>query len=590
VQSSGANKETVEKKYALLTPQKLPRRENLIEILPTIENPATDSRLHNIFNNRPSTFEPMALDFETKGSPTEPGSTVVGVGLADSRGSWYVDLRDSHPSTYKWIIDTLAAKHVPLIAHNVYFDAMWIVRDHKLWLNWKACTYALYKLLATEGWPGQRWGLKDAQIDLLGWETTNEAELDDWLIANGYGDEYTDKKTGQLKKRPDKGEMWRAPAPILGKYCALDADSTYLFFKEILEPVLKRFKALNIYSTVWYPKYERILIEQTLSGICIDRDRLHAHSQQNLLDLEVASKEIYSSTLLRPHLDRFNLEVLAELQKAEPPRYLKTKERPPEPPKFTKGGIPSRAWEKWRDNEGKYVPVVSKNWLTWQEKYKAALNEEHFNFNSYPQKKRLFYEMLFPNSKTSQVTRDRGDRQEVEDVFRLVTPEREVLLPLTKSGGVPVDRKALKQMDAVGRLFLTYNDLIKEQQFIEALLENSVGGVLHPQFRVPGTLTGRLAGGGGKRKGKKGFNIQQVPKSPGFLRCFIPRPGHTFVDCDHTALEQVVLAELSRDETLLKLYGPNATNKYSLDRVTHELSERGIKWEIVGEELVVYED
>jgi len=68
---------------------------------------------------------------------------------------------------------------------------------------------------------------------------------------------------------------------------------------------------------------------------------------------------------------------------------------------------------------------------------------------------------------------------------------------------------------------------------------------------VPGTLTQRLAGTGG-------INAQQTPVSEGYRRCWKPREGHVFIDTDFSSLEQIVLAELSQDPTLMKLYGPNA--------------------------------
>lgn len=557
--------EIVEKKYALLKPVQALKRLDRITICPPIIDPTTDAFLKDIFDNRPSTFEPLALDFETRGLPLQPGSAVIGIGLADSRGSWFIDLRDSHPDTYKYIIDELNTRRIPLLAHNVNFDAMWIVRDHGVWLNWKACTYATLKLTSTEGWPGQKWGLKDAQVDLLGWTDSNELELDTWLVDNGHGSRETDGKTGKVKLKPDKASMWRAPKDILGKYCALDADSTYQLYTEVLLPVLRKYKALNIYATVMYPQYERILIEQTLSGIKIDRQRLLDYSRDNARELEQSVRDIYNHPTLRPHFTNINNATLKELKDSEPAKYLKVKERPPMPPQLTKAGTISKTWQNWIANAHKYEQnIISKNWEKWQQRYNEALHKEHFNFNSYTQKKHLFYELLYPTSHLTRLYRKQGDRTVAEEVFRLITPDRNVCLPLTKSGGTPVDRKALRQMGDVGAAFLRYNDLQKEQQFIEALIENSQSGRLYPQFRVPGTLTGRLSGGGMKYKlpsgeMSKGFNIQQIPKSPGFLRCFVPDEGKVFVDCDHTALEQVVLAELSRDPALLKLYGPDAS-------------------------------
>ena len=53
--------------------------------------------------------------------------------------------------------------------------------------------------------------------------------------------------------------------------------------------------------------------------------------------------------------------------------------------------------------------------------------------------------------------------------------------------------------------------------------------------------------------------MQILPKTPGFLESFRPRPGHKLVDIDVSALEPVVLTELSRDRGLLSVYGPEAS-------------------------------
>ena len=54
------------------------------------------------------------------------------------------------------------------------------------------------------------------------------------------------------------------------------------------------------------------------------------------------------------------------------------------------------------------------------------------------------------------------------------------------------------------------------------------------------------------------ISIHQLPKSPGYLKCWGPRPGNVWIDFDVASLEQVVLAELSEDPALMKLYGPEA--------------------------------
>jgi DNA polymerase I-like protein with 3'-5' exonuclease and polymerase domains len=127
----------------------------------------------------------------------------------------------------------------------------------------------------------------------------------------------------------------------------------------------------------------------------------------------------------------------------------------------------------------------------------------------------------------------------------------------TDSGNPATNNKALVCMRTEwATLLIEYRDAVKEESYVSKCLESLIQGedgewYLHPQFKVPGTITCRLSGSGG-------VNLQQIPKTVGYLSCWVPTEGKVWVDCDHTALEQVVLAELSRDEGLEYLYGPNA--------------------------------
>lgn len=54
------------------------------------------------------------------------------------------------------------------------------------------------------------------------------------------------------------------------------------------------------------------------------------------------------------------------------------------------------------------------------------------------------------------------------------------------------------------------------------------------------------------------FNLQQQPKTPGYLECYKARAGYKLVQADLTAIEPHIIAEFSKDPTMLKLYGPGA--------------------------------
>ena len=463
----------------------------------------------------------VAIDFETRGTDYSLSyaffdeSHIVGVGLAWDTGSCYLDPVALGPEAYSLLAD-LMVEHTGLLAHNVYFDGGWIRRDLGQHAQWYACTYGMYMQLANEGWEGQRWGLKNAMTDLLMWQDTNEHELDNWLIENGYK-----KHNGKA----EKGEMWRAPAHILGQYCVLDAEATYLLMVEVFEPVLAHFpKVLSYHQELFLP-HVMVHIDQKIRGIATDREQWLSH--KDYLDKEIA--ELAESFLthgeVQPHIYEWELAKYNEYLDKEPPRYKKMIERK-EPAKFLKDGTTlSKNWVKWVALSRK-LPAESKNWQNWEQRRQlidAGLEEDFlFNVQSGDHLRWLLYGKL-------------GMR---------------VLLE-TDSGMPAVSEDALKAMGDIGRLLIDRSLRTKEVSYLTDYIERTTTRrTVHPSFRLPGTVTGRLSG--------KEPNLQQMPKTKGTLSGFVSRPGHSFVDCDVNALEMVVTAELSQDDNLLALYGPAA--------------------------------
>jgi len=459
----------------------------------------------------------VAIDFETRGNDyslvfTE--SYVVGVGLAWDRGSCYFSTDDLSDKELELLIELLT-EHKGLIAHNVYFDGGWIRRDLSQHANWLACTFGLYMQCASEGFEGQRWGLKEAMVDVLMWQSTNEIDLDEWLIANGY------KKQNNA---PLKGEMWRAPASILGKYCVLDAEATYLLYTEHLAPLLKRFPKLADYHRQDFLPHVMVHIDQKIAGIMTDRKHWVGYATELEAAIVNSEQTFRNHFLVKPHVDAWEREALEGFLATEPPRYKKKKERK-EPARYTKSGEVSKNWLKWKALEEE-PPVESLNWKRWHDK-KVGIEfgiepSYSFNLQSGDHLRWLMYEKL----------------------------KHKVLLQ-TESGLPAIGEDALQSMGDVGQVLIGRALKVKELSYVSDYIERvEHRPTIHPSFKMPGTVTGRLAG--------KSPNLQQLPKTKGALSGFISRPGHSFVDCDVNALEMVVTAELSQDKNLLALYGPGA--------------------------------
>lgn len=475
----------------------------------------------------------VAVDFETKGNDySDESFEIVGIGLAWDTGSIYFEWHSLFLNKQKDIIQLLLA-HPGLLAHNAYFDGGVIrsrMGQHALGLT---CTLALYMFLSNEGWAGQKWGLKDAQKDILLWQETNEKELDEWLCLNGYykgnrlADDTAVNRSSRFlegRLRPDKANMWRAPVPILGKYCCLDAEACYLLFTEHLLPCLQRFPGLERFMTS-FMHLIRVSIDQKLHGILMDRDALLSRREELSSEISYQTQQLLAHPLLEAPVRAIESSLLAGLAAMEPPRYRKQKERPPEPPRFLKDGLtPSKNWINWVSNGPKYSEkVLSLNWVNWRERWEKAVRGEDPAY-------------LFNLQSNVHLT---------ETLYNHLGYEPRVF---TESGAPGTGIKALKHMGEIGKALIERAWLEKEQGFLTDYIERTESRpTIHPSFRLPGTKTGRLS--------SKEPNLQQVPKTKVMMGMFLARPGHILVDLDFSALEPVVATEFSQDPNMLLIYG-----------------------------------
>jgi len=459
----------------------------------------------------------VAVDFETRGNdyslPADE-TYIVGVGLAWETGSCYLSMSDISDTEFHQLTHLLTT-HRGLLAHNVYFDGGWIRRDLGVHSQWLACTYGLYMQCASEGWEGQRWGLKEAMVDVLMWQDTNETELDNWLVENGYC---------KQNKSPEKGEMWRAPPNILGRYCVLDAEATYLLYTKHLLPIVKRFPKLGEYHRDDFLPHVLVHIDQKLHGIMTDRQHWQLYANELATAIAGSETAFRQHDKVAPFISEWESQKLNEFLATEPARYKKVKERK-EPPRLTTKGEVSKNWVKWKQLS-ELAPEESKVWQNWEARRQrieqGELPQYKFNLQSGDHLRWLMYDKL----------------------------KNKVLLQ-TDSGLPAVSEDALQAMGDVGQILIGRALKVKELSYVSDYIEKTATrSTIHPSFKMPGTVTGRLAG--------KSPNLQQVPKTRGALSGFISRPGYSFVDCDVNALEMVVTAELSQDRNLLSLYGPGA--------------------------------
>ena len=377
---------------ALLTPKKceIPPKQ-AIEIVKDVKSP------RDILKTLSALFDDasyIAVDLETKGTKAHSNDDfIVGLGVSSHRSIVYFDFLSNSQAANWAVLEWLETPRLKLIAHNVFFDAAFLLSYTGKWLNWQVCTYGMYKQLANEGFNGQSWGLKAAQVQLLEWEAKGDVELDEWLVTNKYittaykkgiSDEELLASFNKGDIRVDKSQMWRAPPDILGYYCGLDCAATYQLFASVFLPAVKG----QVFEDKYLAYHEmfltnvRLLVEQQLSGISIDKPRLMEYYEGLEDRIKGRLEDFLTNDGIKPLVEEFNRERLSEIEAKEPTKYKKRPKLGVEPDKLTKAGKPSKSWEKWDAKRIKLEteePEVSKSWDNWNDKYQAAKDKMFFN-------------------------------------------------------------------------------------------------------------------------------------------------------------------------------------------------------------------
>jgi len=527
---------TITPKYKLLVPVKTDPGSDNIRLY---DRPLSVEQLEK-YILKPASRDLVALDIETRGlSPFYPHvckktkeayePIIVGIGLAyPTRSGYkaaYFDPRQQSAETMKHFYSRLA--DLKLIAHNAMFDGLWL-RYHALEagvstrINWVADTQGLFKQFAGQDFIGQTHGLKAAQVELLGWDEKGDIEQDEWLIDHGY---YTESgKKGERVKKAMKGEQWRVPFEIEGKYCALDCIATLQLYDLIFEPLLKRFSRsknkLNMFEYHTGPFIRTIqeLVDQQIFGVRTDVQKLGMLETEIIKTVADYEDEFFALEEIRPHLIEWRDTQIAKIN---------------EPARMTKKG------------------EVSKNWIKYDEKVSKMRQDSRYCFNpgSDKQLQWLFYERMYENQAET-ITYNRRDIK----CFRVKSPRGEILLPATDAGQPPIDKKALPWLGAAGEILLkrakqdtSLTTFVRPYTHYSTTAED---GRMHPGWKVPQAVTGRLGGAEP--------NFQQITGDKRVLECVQAEPGYVIVERDWAALEDYVAANITQCPGLLALYGPNA--------------------------------
>ena len=514
----------------------------------------------------------IAMDTETNSLTIfgNPEFRMVGISLSHGSTGIYLDTADMTYATIRTCLrhlrSTLRTQHKSLICHNLFYD-MSVTRFYLgrgFDLPYIADTYGLARYLASEGFFGQQWGLKFFQKSMLLWGDTNETDRDEWMIAQGLVNN---------QGKPNKGDMYKCPAHILGPYCILDSYSTYHLYREILLTSARKY-ATDLF--LWFHRevFINTLVTECVTnyeeGIFIDRDILSTYDVKLTRDILSTKRNIYLQH--KSVIDTINRELLGKHMQTCPEHRYKVVKKPTGvcPAKYAKNGRISKNYLKFTVRMRKFerdVQVggpITKNYAAFRAYRRELLHytkrypiydpenvPEQFkpymcNLNSTAHKSKILYTDL---------------HIEVLDVWVSEKNPGAFLLPNgielsynRKSGALPTGKSALLSILGSGSALAQFNGEIKKQQFTRAVLNKlTAASRIHLPVKVPGTLTCRLGGDGG-------VNIQNTPKDPMFQSAWRVENPHTHViaDIDKAALEPHVLTALSQDPAMLGLYGPGA--------------------------------
>lgn len=449
--------------------------------------------------------EPIHLDFETTGlDAADPTQSVVGVGLANAAGVWYFDARQWRTPGNEWYELQRALYAVGWMAFNAPFDGAWLWRYNVPAYDTPnprlaGCTQALYRLLATEGYTGQQWNLESAVDSILGWGTQNQKNaLAAMLVKHGIVNH---------SGHPIKGRMSELAAlepEGFAKYCAEDADASWQLWAT-LYPQAAQHPGLRQYLADEWPCMLQLLIDQYLTGITIDRPALQRELASLDDQIAAAVVALREDPLLAPHVATEEAKLAAEFfaphlarrrVRAEP--AVEVALNPP----CTQDAIVPVAYEgEWYW----FKPSKSKSLRPWQRDaggywycedvvaspVNVGLPAPRVNWNSDHWVRKLLFEYMYRWERLEPEYPDRPGKIRVH-----LTADDYVDVSPTDKGQPPCGKEILPALGRPGQLLTNLAVLTKRREYVVSYLEASArDGKIHPQFRAPGTNTGRLSGG-----------------------------------------------------------------------------------------------
>lgn len=163
------------------------------------------------------------------------------------------------------------------------------------------------------------------------------------------------------------------------------------------------------------------------------------------------------------------------------------------------------------------------------------------------------------NRKLTKLAGYEANWNSTQQLARILFDEMKLpLIEVTAKGNASTREAVLLQLRhdyPIADNILEYRKWFKyDSTYFASWLEKVHGGRMHANYKLTGTVTGRISSGKEEGDKSRGLNAQQIPRDQ-FLRGVIGAPpGWKFVEADFSQIELRIVAHYSQDPTMMRVY------------------------------------
>jgi|SRR6478609_1657096 len=342
-------------------------------------------------------------------------------------------------------------------------------------------------------------------------------------MAERYYPDFADYED-EVKKAVVKYKGWgNIPMDLLLPYCVTDCDIT-LRLVLLFEPKVIKNGFYNLFRNMCMMQV-RVLAESEMMGLPIDVEYLDELIVTQGKRIEVNLRRLMKHSKVR-NFQRWRVK--QKVKKLIKETSIEIEEIKKDKTKRN----PERLIKSRQEKISRYIAgqLLTK---------KEVVGD--FNLNSPDQVVDFLY--VAPGGLRLPVIEYTKDKQTKQPTNRPSTAE-ETLLKLKKKDKSGFLTGLLNHRE-MSKLYSTYMVGIRRNLTSEKY-------TLHGEFRIHGTVTGRLS--------SRNPNLQNLPRtitSSLIKRMFIPPPGHLLVEVDYGQAELRVVAELANDTAMIEIFQKN---------------------------------